>query len=297
MTLPNFIIIGQMKAGTSSLHAYLRQHPDVFMPDVKELRFFSEVISETGRLRIDDDYRRTRISAGMPVTFNEYERLFDAATGQKALGEATPGYLNRERAAHQIKKFIPNVRLIVSLRRPSDRVYSHFQMDKRAGRTKVNFADAFRDGLDESWVRYNSSFEGLSRYYELFDQSQIKAIRFEDLITQSAAEVQRIFQFLEVDPNFKPDTSAVHNEGGDYRSSMLARVSSTFQRNWFLMKHVKSAVPAPIWNLGRALTRRNMKKPEPLTTELRREIASHFREDTLKVQELVGLDLSDWLER
>jgi len=91
MTLPNFIIIGQMKAGTSSLHAYLRQHPDVFMPDVKELRFFSEVISETGRLRIDDDYRRTRISAGMPVTFNEYERLFDAATGQKALGVATPG--------------------------------------------------------------------------------------------------------------------------------------------------------------------------------------------------------------
>ncbi len=160
MTLPNFIIIGQMKAGTSSLHAYLRQHPDIFMPDVKELRFFSEVISDEGdRLRIDDDYRSRRISAGMPVTFDEYERLFDAATGQKALGEASPGYLNRERAAPQIKKFIPDVRLIVSLRRPSDRVYSHFQMDKRAGRTKGNFAEMFRDSFDEGWVRYNSSFD------------------------------------------------------------------------------------------------------------------------------------------
>ncbi len=74
-------------------------------------------------------------------------------------------------------------------------------------------------------------------------------------------------------------------------------MSSTLQRNWWLMQHTKRAVPAPIWNLGKALTRRNRKKPEPLTTELRREIASHFREDTLKVQELVGIDLSDWLER
>src|SRR5678816_4562656 len=74
MTLPNCIVIGQMKAGTSSLHAYLRQHPDIFMPSVKELRFFSEVISESGdRLLVDEDYKRKRIMRGMPVTFDEYE--------------------------------------------------------------------------------------------------------------------------------------------------------------------------------------------------------------------------------
>ena len=119
MTLPNFIVIGQMKAGTSSLHAYLRQHPDIFMPSVKELRFFSEVISDEGdRILVDEDYKRRRIRRGMPVTFEEYERLFDAAAGRKALGEASPEYANSQRAPGQIKKYVPNVRLIVSLQAP-----------------------------------------------------------------------------------------------------------------------------------------------------------------------------------
>lgn len=157
MTLPNFIIIGQMKARTSSLHAYLKQHPEIFMPAVKEQRFFSEVISDAGdRLLIDESYSRTRVKHGMPVTFEEYERLFAAASGQKALGEASPGYANRERAAVQIKKFIPDVRLIVSLRRPSERLYSYFQINKRAERVDGDFASAFRSGNNHDWVNTTS---------------------------------------------------------------------------------------------------------------------------------------------
>ncbi len=297
MTLPNFIIIGQMKAGTSSLHAYLRQHPEIFMPAVKELRFFSEVISDAGdRLMIDESYRRRRIARGMPVTFAEYEHLFDAAFGEKALGEASPDYAKLERAATQIRKFIPDVRLIVSLRRPSDRVYSYFQMDKRAGRKDGDFADAFRRGKNEGWVTYNFSYDGLRRYYELFPSSQIKVIRFEDLTTQTQETLEDIFRFLEVDPTFKPDTSTVHNEGGDWKSPALGRMLSVLQSHWSLMQHVKSAVPAPVWSLSKRLVRRNRDKPQPLTTELRREIAQYYREDTLRLQELVRVDLSGWLE-
>lgn len=297
MTLPNFIIIGQMKAGTSSLHAYLKQHPEIFMPAVKELRFFSEVISDAGdRLLIDESYRHTRAKRGMPVTFEEYERLFAAASGQKALGEASPGYANQERAAGQIKKFIPDVRLIVSLRRPSERVYSHFQMDKRAGRVDGDFAGAFRSGNNQGWVRYNFSFESLSRYYALFGPSQIKAIRFDDLANRTQATLEEIFEFLDVDRTFTPDTSTVHNEGGDWKSPLLGKISSAVQANWSLMQQVKNLTPTSVWNLAKRVVRINKDRPQPLTSELRREIAQYYREDTLKLQELVGLDLSDWLE-
>lgn len=297
MTLPNFIVIGQMKAGTSSLHAYLRQHPDIFMPSVKELRFFSEVISEAGdRLLVDEDYRRRRIMRGMPVTFAEYEKLFEAASGQKALGEASPEYANSQRAAEQIKKFIPDARLIVSLRRPSDRIYSYYQMMQRGGRTSGDFATVFREEKNGGWIKGNLSYKGLSRYYELFGTSQIKPIKFDDLASRTQATLEEIFKFLDIDRNFRPDTSAVHNEGGDWRSPLLGRMSAAFQGNWTLMQRVKNTVPAGVWNLAKELVRKNKKRPPRLTPELRREVAEHFREDTLRLQELVGLDLADWLQ-
>ena len=296
MTLPNFIVIGQMKAGTSSLHAYLRQHPDIFMPSVKELRFFSEVISEDGkRLLVDDAYRRTRVTRGMPVTFAEYEALFEPAAGRRGRGEASPEYANSPRAPAQIAKYLPEVRLIVSLRHPADRLYSQYQMMKRGGRIDSDFRSAFRAGQSESWVRGSFSYEALKRYYERFDASRIKAIKFDALADRTQATLQELFDFLGVDRSFRPDTSTVHNEGGDFKSALLGRLSGRVQGNRALMDRLKTMMPAAAWRVGKEIVRSNKDKAPPLTSELRREVAQHYRDDTLKLQELVGLDLSDWL--
>jgi hypothetical protein len=232
----------------------------------------------------------------MPVTFEEYERLFDAAAGRKALGEASPEYANSPRAPGQIKKYIPGVRLIVSLRRPSDRVYSYYQMMKRGGRQYGDFATAFREEKNEGWIKSNFSYDSLSRYYELFDPSQIKPIKFDDLAARTQATLEEIFQFLDVDRSVRPDTSVVHNEGGDWRSPLLGRISAAFQGNRALMQRVKDAVPAGVWRLAREMVSKNKGKAATLTPELRQEVAEHFREDTLRLQDLVGLDLSAWLD-
>ena len=95
MTLPNFLIIGAAKAGTSTLHAYLTPHPEVFMPRRKELRFFAFDGSEDNHT--------------FPVkTLEEYERYFADAGDAKAIGEASPNYLYSARAARQIKEKIPD---------------------------------------------------------------------------------------------------------------------------------------------------------------------------------------------
>ena len=168
-------------------------------------------------------------------------------------------------------------------------------MMKRGGRQHGDFATAFREERNEGWIKSNFSYTNLSRYYELFGSSHIKPIKFDDLAIRTQATLEEVFQFLDVDRGFRPDTSIVHNEGGDWRSPLLGRISAAFQGNWALMQRVKDTVPASAWNLAKRLVRKNKGKAPTLTSELRQEVAEHFREDTLRLQELVGLDLSDWL--
>ena len=104
MTLPNFLVIGVPKGGTGSLHDYFRQHPEIFMPRLKEPRFFSH------------DGRGNRVK--FPVqTLEEYEALFEDAAGATAVGEATPHYLSFPEAAGRIHALLPGAKLIASLRK------------------------------------------------------------------------------------------------------------------------------------------------------------------------------------
>src|SRR3954452_25059385 len=106
MTLPNFLIIGAAKAGTTSLYEYLKQHPDVYMSPLKEPGYYW---SEAPAL--EDAPIRTRA---------DYERLFDGVTTEKALGEAAPRYRKSAPPAEGIAHALPPARLIVSLPNPAD---------------------------------------------------------------------------------------------------------------------------------------------------------------------------------
>ena len=90
MTLPNFLVIGAAKGGTTSLHHYLRQHPEIYLTPVKETNFFWSEAREHGRKTVQ--------------TLAEYERLFDGAGSRKAVGEISPQYLNSETAAERIDR-------------------------------------------------------------------------------------------------------------------------------------------------------------------------------------------------
>lgn len=105
--LPNFLIVGAARAGTTSLYYYLKQHPDVFMSPKKEIDFFD----------VDKNFEKG---------LDWYERYFEGYTGQKAIGEASPLYMYLEKVPKRIAKVIPDVKLIFILRNPVDRAYSHY---------------------------------------------------------------------------------------------------------------------------------------------------------------------------
>ena len=119
---PNFFMVGAPKTGTSSFFNYLSEHPDIFLPAVKELHYFSYP-------EVSDTY----YDIPFVTSESEYLRLFDGRRNEKMAGDLSPSYLFQSRAAERILRFQPDARIIISLRNPIKRAISHYLMDVRLG--------------------------------------------------------------------------------------------------------------------------------------------------------------------
>ena len=275
MTLPNFLIIGAPKAGTTSLYDYLREHPEIFMPDLKEPRFFG--------------YEGRGDRSNFPIqSLGEYTALFDPVTGQKAIGEATPHYLIYPGAAARIKALLPEARLIASLRNPVDRAYSIYQMNLR--NRGVNVGVPFREAMKTDHNLRETYHNMLARYFALFPAERMRVILLEDLEADPRATVQALFGFLGVDPGFTPDLSKISNPGGEPRSKLLHGLLSHPR-----LRALSRALlpPAAIERL-KSVRGRNLKK-QPMSSAERQAGLDFFREDILRTQDLIGRDLTHWL--
>jgi len=276
MTLPNFLVIGAPKAGTTSLHLHLRAHPQVFMPELKEPRFFGYE-GEGERLKFPI---RTR---------EEYEALFAPVTQETAIGEATPHYLVYPHAAARIHALIPGARLIASLRDPVERSYSVYQMNLR--NKGVNAGVPFRDAIRNDANLRETYGAMLARYFALFPREQIRVILLEDLDKAPQATMRALYGFLGVDADFvPPDLLKVANPGGEPRSKLLHGLLSDPR----LRQFSRAFLPSGLVERLRSLRSRNLEK-QPLGAEDRRAALDFFRDDILRTQELIGRDLSAWL--
>jgi hypothetical protein len=292
MMMPNFLVIGAMKSGTTALYYYLEQHPEVYMSPVKEPDFFSS---------------RGHKNAGDTITHLEaYQDLFRGVSGEKAIGEASHSYLYEPRAAAEIRRFIPEAKLIAILRNPTDRAYSHFLHMVRNGTEPLgDFAQALRE--DEVGVCTERTFQDyigrglyclqLKRYFETFPREQMRVYLYEDLSSAPASTVQDAFRFLEVEDSFVPDVTLRRNVSGFPRYKSL----DSLLRSQSRVKHaVKIYLPARLrWRLSQAfdqLKTRNLVGPPPVHPEVRRQLIEVYREDVLQLQELIHRDLSGWLE-
>lgn len=270
MPLPNFLIIGAAKAGTTSLYHYVRQHPDIYMSPVKEPAFYAP-----GPLSA-----RSRA---------EYERLFEAATIQRARGEASPQYLNHEAAPDRIAADLPDVRLIVSLRNPVDRAYSSYLGRLAGGTERRPVAEALRRGT----YYFDSSLyhAPLTRYLTRFGAARVKVLLFDELVADPRATVRQVFDFLDVDRDAAVDTSVKHGAAAAPRS---AAVSSLF---WTMTHAVRRRLPEGLRDTGLAGRAQQwlIRKPDPLPAEIRRQLQADFREDLLRTEALIGRSLAGWL--
>ncbi len=275
MTLPTFLIVGAPKAGTTTLYEHFRSHPEIFMPRLKEPRFFCY------------DGRGDRLK--YPVqSREEYEALFAEAGAARAVGEATVHYLRHPQAAARIHAMLPGARIIVALRDPVDRSYSAYQMNQRnhGANTDRSFVEAIRSDP----VLQDTYHEHLGRYFALFPREQIAVVLLEDLEKRPGPTLAGLFDFLGVDPGFAPDLGKVANPGGAPRNKLLHGLLSDRRLIAASRRLLPEAVVAPL----KALRAKNLEKP-PLRPADRRAALDFFRDDIERTQELIGRDLSHWM--
>jgi hypothetical protein len=276
MTLPNFLIIGAAKAGTTTLHARLRPHPEIFMPARKELRFFAYGGS-------GDDY-------SYPVkTLAEYESYFAEAGDAKAIGEATPRYLRTPKAAERIRALIPDCRLVVSLRNPVDQSFSSYLMGLRNG--SVAPGTSYRAAI-AAHPNFLRGYAGdLATYFGLFDRDRFHIIRFEDLVRDEGAVARGLYGFLGVATDFAPAVARVSNPGGLPKNRLLHRVLADKR----MMDFGKRYLPERLLDAAKKVRDDNLEK-QRMTAEERAAALAALRDDILRTGELVGQDLSAWLD-
>lgn len=297
MTMPNFLIIGAAKGGTTALHRYLSQHPQIFMSRRKELRFFP---FEGGR----PDYRGpgdAADAASITITLDEYRAHFEGSEVFPARGEASPLYLYMSQSAERIRHYLPEVKLIAVLRQPAERAFSQYLMIKRDELETLEFTEALAaedrrvaDGWGHRWHYRRRGFYAaqLKPYFERFGREQLRVYLYDDYVADPAGMMRDVFRFLGVDDSYVPDMSVRHNESKFPRSRALQVFLNEPRGAKNLLKPL---LPAG-WSrrIGDHLRRRNLTRPQ-LSEETRRSLIEVYREDIVELQEMLGRDLSHWL--
>lgn len=301
MTMPNFLVIGAAKSGTDSLCDYLGQHPDVFMCPTREPNFFVADGQPVIPYRGPGD--QVALADMWVSTLDHYRSLFSGATGERAIGEGTAWYIYHEDVPQRIQRYIPGVKLIAVLRNPIDRAYSAHTMLLQHGReTIADFGralDAEEDRTRHNWepiwhyIKMGFYTDQLKRYYEVFDPGQIRVIVYDDFDANSLGVIRDLYEFLDVDKTFIPDTSTRHNV------SMVPK-SLTMHSIVAGQHPAKAALKAVLpYRLRRAVknsvVERNLTRPAVMQPQVRQQLREVFRADILELQNLVGRDLSHWL--
>jgi len=290
MALPNFLGIGAAKSGTTTLHDILIQHPDVFLPDIKEAHFF--------------DYPRN-----YKLGLNWYERkIFGKYKQEKAIGEITPSYLYLDYVPERIYKNLgKDLKLIVTLRNPVDRAYSQYLMNVRRGYEKETFEKGIKQeqsrikkGLQEK-IHFSYLDRGfysiqLRRYMKLFPKENMFFIVFEKDIKQNLNNtVRNILGFLNVDVvNLNLEIKS--NPSSIPRFKLISNILYT---NTFFKKVGKLLLP---FKISRKKTKMVLDKlnqkpyiAEKIDLELKNTlIRKYFLEDILELENLINRDLSIW---
>ena len=298
--LPNFLLIGAAKSGTTSLYHCLRQHPDVFMPEVKEPRFFAYVDDPPAMVGPGD--QASNEAAGAVYRMQDYADLFEGTT-ESAVGEASVNYLYSETAPRRIHETIPDAHLIAVLRNPIERAYSHYLHLVRSGREELrDFQRALaaeperrRLGWEWSWHYTQMGFyhAQLARYLQYFDRDQLSVYLFEEFRADPVAIAQDMYRVLGVDDHFVPDASAQHEKTGvpflEWFQQFLLNPDHPLRRasRYVLTEPVRERLLTWMKNA-------NLRKP-PLSSDVRSELALLFADDVHRLENLLDRDLTHWL--
>ncbi len=273
-TSPRFIVIGGHKCGTSSLHHYLKQHPDIVMPKIKGEDLLNKV----------------------NLDIEAYEKSYELKTSEKIFGEVSSVYFQSEKACQTIKEYFPHSKLLMVLRNPVDRAFSDFNALSNRQQIKGKFKDiAYRPQPSNKIVKLGFYYNTVKLYIENFERDQFKSLIFDDFVKNKEKFYKEFFQFVEVDDSFLPDTSVIVRKGGQVKHKKLQNLLFSNP----IIKNTASTMLKPFTNTSQ---RYNLRKKvdnmfiekKTLSKEMRENLMKVYREDILKTQDLLDIDLSHW---
>jgi len=273
--LPQFIVIGNLRSGTTWLDNNLREHPEIFLPSkVKGTHFFSH-----------------RFDKGIKW----YESHFENCQRGKVIGEVSPLYLGNEDAAGNIYSVLPGVKLIACLRDPMSSVWSHYLRQLRQGHTKKIFSEAIKE--DPSIYRYHLHYQNLKKYMNYFSKNQLLVVFYDDIQTQPQGLFQTIFQFIGVDTEFKTKNEGKRINPAKYmRFPAIAKLLHNIR--WWLRDNKMYGIINMVKKVG--LVKLFFGEGAPQNVDFGSEYQALIRdlcyEDIRSLEKLTERNLSHWLK-
>ncbi len=311
---PNFFLVGAAKSGTTSLHAYLRQHPQIYVSPIKEPCYFADEVrpEHMGKelLRAHAHTQREleawmaepnqeKCPDAVVADWESYRKLFAGVKNEMAIGEASVSYLWSPTAPRHIAERIPEARILMILRDPVERAFSHYLDFLTAGAVRHSFREHIRLAMEyrenrmccyHPFLEFGCYAVQVQRYLELFPREQLHIMFYQDFQSDPALAMKGIFRFLKVDPDIPVDMSKRH------RQPRVPR----FGTAGYLLKRMG------IWQRGRRLIpNRIASRLKPLALAPRSSLAmdtkdrayllSYYRDGIRDLEDLLNRDLSSWL--
>jgi len=272
--------VGAPKAGTTSLNAYLKKIPGIYMSPIKEPQYFSISI-------IPDNYYLKPIR-----NEKEYLSLFEGVKDERIIGEASPSYLRDPEAPKLIHEISPNAKILISLRDPIERLFSHYLMRVKLVQTKLSFDDSIDKELngriDPSKPKIELDaglyFKNVKTYLDIFGSKQVKILIFEEFVQQPKKAVQEILEFLNIKSDLDNFSGEAHNVFASPRGSIARYLLST--------ESIRPIARALLPYSSRKYFREKIlvgKSSKPSITRNSHDILfNYYREDVKKLENLLG---------
>jgi hypothetical protein len=296
--LPNLVVAGAPKCGTTSLYHYLKQHPEVYLPPRKELHYFTREHLARDTAGPGD----TAVLQHLCKDRAAYEAEFAGASGEKVLGDISPSYFDFAEVAPAMRRELGDARVVILLRDPVAKAFSQYMHLVRDGRETLSFFDALQAEADRAsrhwsmiWRYASSSIYGgrLRSYLDAFGADRVRIYLFEEFVAEPQAMLGDLWGFLGIDRSVRPDTSRVYNVSSRPRSRALATLVS---KGSPLAAVARALVPAAIRSrVTESVRRLNAGRKGQVDERSRAFLRERLVADVRETEAILGRRL-EWLQ-
>lgn len=283
----NLFIAGAPKSGTTSLYHYLERHPEVFASEVKEPRFY------TGSEFLKGPYKEP-LRGKIISNEEKYLDLYKNAEDEKYLLDGSVYIMFFKSSMEKIKKAVPDAKILIIIRNPVERIYSHYKMLHNMNYEKRRFS---------KFIKYPVSIEGINllevglyssqieNAFSIFGKDNVKIIVFEEFKKDVKKALEEVYVFLSIDIVYPDNLETIYLKSrGDIKNRFSAFIFRRFKLIWVKLMKYNNSVLIKLKNKILKLLFRNRK----MNSKMKEKLYEYYIEDIIKTERITGLDLNEW---